>query len=170
MPAPAYSAAFVAHIEQHKGLLYKVARAYSATEEDRKDLAQEILLQLWKSYPRYDVRFSFSTWMYRVALNTAISSLRRETRRAADVQPYDDVIPAPASLPGEQAQRQRVDELYGLIARLDELDRALVLLFLDGRSYEEMSAVLGLTVTNVATKLSRLKARLKAQHDRQTSP
>jgi RNA polymerase sigma factor (sigma-70 family) len=153
---------FLRLVEQHRGIIGKVATGYCSTAADRKDLSQEILLQLWKAYPRYSPDRPFPTWMYRIALNVAISFLRRNTRPLRQTVPFDEVE---RELPDENAGTPETDErvalLQRLIATLDPLNRALVLLYLDDHSYRDIATILGITETNVATKLSRLKERLR---------
>jgi RNA polymerase sigma-70 factor (ECF subfamily) len=156
-------AKFSARIGENQGILHKVAHAYCPNSEDRKDLVQEIVVQLWKSYDRYDARFKFSTWMYRVALNTAISAYRRTKRRTALVVPEADILSEPATEPADCAPDSRIEELHRIIGGLNELNRALMLLYLEDRSYQEIATILGITETNVATKLNRLKQRIRDQ-------
>jgi RNA polymerase sigma-70 factor (ECF subfamily) len=144
-------------LEEHKKILYKVSNLYCKNRDDREDLAQEIAIQLWRSFPSFDERCRFSTWMYRIALNVAISFYRRENTRSryifSDNERLLNAIDETASEPVE------MQALYQFIESLDALNRALVLLYLDGNSYLEIAEVLGISETNVATKLSRLKKR-----------
>lgn len=155
---------FVRHLEKHSGIIRKVAIGYANGAADRRDLEQEIALQLWKSYPRYSPERPFSTWMYRVALNVGISFLRRNTHPARQTVPLDEL---PGELADETARAELQDEriplLRQVIASLAPLDRALVLLYLDDHSYRDIASILGLTETNVATKLSRLKNRVRQE-------
>lgn len=151
---------FLAALEGHRRILYKVARAYGRTAEDRDDLAQEVVVQLWRAYPRYDARWRFSTWMYRVALNVALSHRRRERTRERHLDP--DGEPLLHALAGDDpAPSEAVERLYAAIGRLDDLNKALALLYLDGHSHAEMAEVLGITPTNVGTRIGRLKERLR---------
>jgi len=153
---------FLRLVEQHRGIIGKVATGYSSTAADRKDLSQEILLQLWKAYPRYSPDRPFATWMYRIALNVAISFLRRNTRPVRQTIPLEEVErELPDENVGTSATNERVALLQQIIATLDPLNRALLLLYLDDHSYRDIAAILGITETNVATKLSRLKERLR---------
>lgn len=153
-------------LEEHKKILYKVCNSYCKNRDDREDLAQEIIVQLWRSFHTYDGRSRFSTWMYRVALNVAISFYRRESVRTRHVlfmeEPLLDVIDE------KESQLDEIRLLYDAIDRLDPLNKALILLYLDGHNYVEIGEVLGITETNVATKISRLKSTFKqelgAQH------
>lgn len=153
---------FLRLLDQHGGIIRKVATGYSTGLADRHDLEQEITLQLWKSYPRYSPQRPFSTWMYRIALNVAISFLRKNTRPLRQTVSLDEIG---HELADESARTPEADDriniLQRLIAMLDPLNRALLLLYLDDHSYTEIAAILGVTETNVATKLSRLKERLR---------
>lgn len=153
---------FLRLVEQHRGIIGKVAAGYSRTVADRHDLSQEIMLQLWKAYPRYSPERLFSTWMYRIALNVAISFLRRNTRPDRQTIPLDEVD---REFVDENAADLETDErvalLQRVIATLEPLNRALLLLYLDDHSYRDIASILGITETNVATKLSRLKERLR---------
>lgn len=147
-------------VHQHKGLIYKVANAYCADAEDRKDLVQEILLQLWKAFPRYDPQYQRSTWIYRIALNTAISFYRKDHRRKATMAPLpDDILVLETDQP--PPREAALQQLQQFISALPELDRALMLLYLEDRSHAEMAEILGLSVSNVGTKISRIRAQLK---------
>lgn len=148
-------------LEEHKGIIYTIANSYCRNAEDRKDLIQEIVIQIWKSYDRYDERFKLSTWIYRIALNVAISAYRREKRRTERISPLDEIIIEPAT--ETEQPDPRVATLYQIIDQLDEMNRALMILYLSDNSYREIAAILGITETNVATKINRLKLRLKEQ-------
>jgi RNA polymerase sigma factor (sigma-70 family) len=152
---------FLALLEAHRRLLYKVARIYGRSPTDREDLVQETVAQLWRAFPRYDDRHGFSTWMYRVALNVAISWQRRERTRTRHLVADGEAILAVAGAPEAAGEDADVILLYQCIERLDGLNRALLLLYLDGQSHQEISAVLGITPTNVATRIGRLKDRLR---------
>src|SRR5262245_8674713 len=153
---------FEALLEAHRGIVFKVASIYCRDIEEQRDLAQEIRAQAWRAYPRYDDSRSFSTWMYRIALNVAISSGRRAEYRRRHVAPVDSQVLESIADPRYEAD-DRLRELYQVIDQLDDLNRALVLLYLEGRNYQEIADVLGISETNVATKLNRLKQRLRDQ-------
>ena len=155
--------AFARRLDQHAGIVRKVAAAYTSSRADRLDLMQEISLQLWKAYPRYSPERPFSTWMYRIALNVAISFLRSATRPVRQTISLDELE---LDLPDETAAPEpdeRISILRRVIARFEPLDRALLLLYLDEHSYREIASILGITETNVATKISRLKERVRQQ-------
>ena len=158
----AAKARFESLLERHAGIVRKVAFGYSRNENDRRDLTQDILLQLWKTYPRYSPDRPFSTWMYRIALNVAISALRKQSRPGREPMPFDE---SAHDVPHESGDSSRTEErtatLHQLISECQPLDRALLLLYLDDCSYREIGAVLGLSETNVGTKLNRLKQGLR---------
>lgn len=154
-------AAFVDRLDRHRGILVKVAGAYCRDAAGREDLIAEVVAQLWRAYGRFDERAAFSTWMYRIAVNVAISFERTEVRKARNVEPAEpailEMLPAPADAQSDDA----IALVRELIERLDELNRALMLLYLDDYSYAEIAAMLGISETNVATKIGRIKQRLK---------
>ena len=154
--------AFDALLRQHRGIVLKVANSYAAGAEDRADLAQEIAAQLWRAWPGYDPDRGFSTWMYRIALNTGISFLRGESRRRRHAVPLDEGVHDVADERGadpESAERLRL--LWRFMDTLGALDRALLVLYLEERSTREIAEVLGLGESNVTTKISRLKQRIR---------
>lgn len=162
MTDPRHQRQFEALLDQHRGIVFKVAGIYARGSE-REDLAQEIAAQLWRAFGGYDERRArFSTWMYRVALNVAISHVRCNAR-AACLEPLDAMH---LELPGETGVAEpdeRLTALYAFIGQLDALNRALILLYLDDKSYAEIAQVLGISETNVATKLGRIKQKLRGQ-------
>jgi len=148
-------------MEEHKKILYKVCHSYCKNPGDRDDLAQEIIVQLWRSFRAFDQRVRFSTWMYRIALNVAISFYRRESVRTRHVVPGSDHL---LEAIDETANRsEEVQVLYEWIEGLGPLNKALVILYLDGNNYQEIADVLGISPTNVATKISRLKETLRQE-------
>lgn len=161
MITPAQQQKFSSLLDEHKKILYKICNSYCRQADDRNDLAQEILIQLWKSFEKYDDHFKFSTWMYRIALNVAISFYRREKRRTQHTTHLaDDLLEVVADLPAVEPSEE-IELLYHLMNQQDPLHKALLLLYLDGNSYKAMSDVLGISETNVATKLNRLKKKLR---------
>ena len=156
---------FEALLHEHRKIVFKVAGLYSRSAADREDLVQEISAQLWRSFGSYDpARAKFSTWMYRIALNVAISQVRRERWSASDrfepLQAHHLDI-----MGGEEVAEpdERLAELYAFIGQLDALNRALILLYLEDRNYTEIAEILGISETNVATKISRIKQKLRGQ-------
>ncbi len=157
-------------LREHRRIVFKVARVYARDAFDRDDLAQDIVAQLWRSFGAFDERRAkFSTWMYRIALNVAISHAR--SARRSGVRPLEllDSVHletvAGSDAPHDEALEhgERLAMLYAFIGSLDALNRALVLLYLDDRDYAEIAEVLGISETNVATKLNRIKQKLRGQ-------
>lgn len=156
-------AEFSALLARHGGIVRKVATTYCANAADRADLAQDIVGQLWQSWPRYDHDRPFSTWMYRVALNVAISHVRNVYQRTRHLVPLEASHGEIADRPVDHETNQLLARLSGLIADLDGMNRALLLLYLDERSHREIAEILGISETNVGTKIARLKERLRAR-------
>jgi RNA polymerase sigma-70 factor, ECF subfamily len=156
-------AAFLARLDRHQGIVRKVALSYARTTADRRDLEQEIVAQLWKSWPAYDGERPFATWMYRVALNVAISIARSQRWQEPALAPLDEEAAGLPADPGDAEREHGVHELRAFIAGLDELNRALILLWLDELSYREIADVLGISETNVATRINRAKQTLRAR-------
>ena len=156
--APDRQTAFLQLIEQHGGILHRVRSLYAVDPEDGKDLVQEILMQLWGALPSFRGEAAFSTWMYRVAINTAL--LRRRSARAQPRQSDDpEALAALAVAPNQPDPDVR--RLYQCIRELPSLNRAIVLLHLEGHSYEEIARTIGISRGNVSVRLVRLKARLR---------
>ena len=158
----AADARFSALLNAHGGLLWRIAGAYSRTRPDREDLYQETLLQVWRALPAFRGDASERTWITRIAFNVALGTVRREAgRRTADAAEAVEAAPAPGPDPAEAvALADDVARLYAALGRLSEVDRALVLLALDGRSHAEMADVLGLSVVNVGVRLHRARRHL----------
>jgi RNA polymerase sigma-70 factor (ECF subfamily) len=153
-------AQFAELLERHRGIVFKVAATYCRNRADREDVAQEIVTQLWRAFPKFDAtRGKFSTWMYRIALNVAISFVRSNSMRERHTVALDETHDFEDSSPVSAEEDERVRLLHAFIDRLDSLNRALLLLYLDDRSHRDIAAILGITETNVATKISRLKQR-----------
>jgi RNA polymerase sigma factor (sigma-70 family) len=155
--------AFSALLQRHRGIVFKVANTYARLAEDRDDLAQEIAARLWHAYPKYDPSRSFSTWMYRVALNVAISHVREQSVRGRhDAVPLDEGMHDLAAGDGVDHERdQHLRLLQGFIRRQPPLERALLLLYLEDRPQREIADILGITESNVSTKIGRLKQRIR---------
>lgn len=154
--------AFDELLHRHRGIVFKVANAYARSADDRADLAQEIAMQLWRAWPLYEPTLPFATWMYRIALNVAISFLRDDTRRRRHAVPLDDALNdvADERTAGPEAE-DGLHVLRRFIAALDPLNRALLVLYLEERSTREIAEVLGIGESNVTTKISRLKQRIR---------
>lgn len=162
MSKPTRQDEFLILLDEHKRILFKVANSYCRNPADREDLVQEMVLQIWRSFDRYDDRHRFSTWMYRVALNVAISFYRSESRRSRTTVPADDsILEIAAEAPASAASEDDLRLLQRFMEQLDALDRALVILYLDGNRYDTIAEVLGISETNVGTKISRIKQKLR---------
>lgn len=148
---------FVDILNNHRGLIYKVCNLYCDDPEDRKDLFQEIIIQLWKSMASFRQESALSTWMYRIALNTAITHFRKEKRFVKPMSITGIEIPdLNDSLEKEEALRQ----LFKAIEHLDKIDKSVILLYLEEKSYEEISEITGLSKSNVGVRLNRIKVKL----------
>jgi RNA polymerase sigma-70 factor (ECF subfamily) len=153
-------ARFESLLSQHKGILYKIARSYSYCQENQRDLIQDITLQLWRSFDSYDPDLKLSTWVYRVAMNTAISFLRRDSLRkkhhiTTDVMLIDE--------PQENGNEELMLEIQRMLKRLNKFDRAMFIMHLDGLDYATISDVLKISASNIGTRLSRIKQQLNKE-------
>jgi len=152
---------FIQLIEDNKALIFKICNAYCRHPADREDLAQEIIFTLWKGRGSFQPDYKFSTWLYRVALNVAISYYRKTKRTTPNIPLSDihaDQLAQPAPLKDEEEKQQL---LQREIASLKEFDKALIILYLEEKSYKEIAEIIGITETNVATKLSRIREKIK---------
>ena len=165
MPDQDQKSLFMNWLGEHGSSVMKVARAYTLTSEECQDLAQEILLSAWQSLPKFERKANAATWFYRVALHTAMNWHRKDKPRRIRQQPLLEVqtVVKEGFDSGEQAQqRETVEQLYDAIHQLPKADAALVLLYLDELSYQEMAEVLGISESNVGVKLNRAKKALTA--------
>lgn len=152
---------FIRIIKDHKRIIYKVINSYCKDFEDRKDLEQEIIIQLWKSLKSYNENFKLSTWIYRIALNVAISHYRKDQKRQKSNTSIDEEIFRIVVDDSDEEQKGRSELLYHFINQLDTFNKAIIILYLDDNSYKDISEILGITETNVGTKISRIKKQLK---------
>lgn len=151
---------FVILVNQHRAMLYKVCNIYAFNEHDRQDLFQEIIIQLWRSYPGFRGDSKFSTWLYRIAINTAIIDLRKQKKFIRHVEP--EMLPA--NIPDIQYNRDKEEQFHQLhdaITQLSQIEKAIVMLYLEDRSYEEMEDVLGINQNNLRVKMNRIKEKLR---------
>ncbi len=149
-------------IKKHKGILLKVARVYCQNETDRQDLMQEIMIQVWHSIDRYDKKFRMSTWLYRISLNVAISFYRKNISRTKKYIVLDNkMIQTPVE--AEMDNEQHLKLLEQFISELKEIDKALMLLYLEDKSHAEIGEILGMSISNVGTKVGRIKKQLKTR-------
>lgn len=152
-------AEFVDYLEGYKKLITKVSRIYCPNPEDQKDLMQEIIIQLWKSFPKYDKSFEVSTWTYRIALNVSISYLRKATSRTKNHLVFKQEYELMQT--EEPLANEKLEQLYTFIERLKPIDKAIIILSLENCSNKEISEVMGMTATNVSTRKLRIKEELK---------
>ncbi len=146
---------FVNMIKENDRIIYKVASFYADQDHPLGDLYQEIVINLWRSFASFRGDSKYSTWIYRVSLNTCISFMRRNKSKPVFVEITFDIPQI------DDGKRENINELYRLINKLEKIERALVLLYLDDKSYKEIAEITGLTATNVATKLHRIKEKMK---------
>ena len=160
MENQAAKAEFVKLVDENKGIIYKVCRTYCAQISERDDLAQEIVYNLWKSYKNYSPEYKFTTWMYRVALNVAISFYRQHRRREP-ISVSENLLFFEDNNSEENEENENIRQLHLFIDALNEIDKSIMLLYLEEKSYQEISDITGTTLTNVATRISRIKEKLK---------
>lgn len=151
--------AFINLINTHRGIIYKVCNLYLNDSEEKKDLFQEIVLQLWRSFPNFKNESLGSTWMYRVALNTAISNFRKESRKPEKRAISTDEFQIPDI--SYEDESENLTLLKQAIAQLTQIEKAIVMLYFDEKTYEEISEIAGITKTNVGVKLNRIKVKLE---------
>lgn len=148
---------FISLVEEHKRLIYKVCYMYASDRENLNDLYQEVVINLWKAFPRFRGECEASTWVYRIGLNTCISFFRKTKSRPQVVPITVDL----ESFADEEDKTAQLRELYRMINCLGQLERALILLWLEERSYQEIADIIGITKSNVAVKLNRIREKLK---------
>jgi len=154
--------AFIQTIKENEGIIYKITRVYAKDTEDQKDLYQEIVYQLWKSFDSFKGKSKLSTWMYRVALNTSIAHLNQQKKKGHSVSIDFELLNMGDSSGASGSEwEERMNILYEHIKQLNVIEKGLILLFLEGKSYDEIAAITGFTTTNVGTRLGRIKHKLK---------
>ncbi|GAA3936049.1 sigma-70 family RNA polymerase sigma factor [Chitinophaga oryziterrae] len=146
---------FLQMIRQHQAVIHKVCRLYRDTREDREDLFQEIVYQLWKAFPAFEGRAKLSSWMYRIALNTALASFRK---RAPDIT-YPVTLPERIADPPAGDLQQ--EQLFAALKQLNDSDKAIIALYLEDMSYQEIAAIIGIDENYVGVKLNRIKTKIK---------
>ena len=152
---------FLANLNQNIGIVHQVCNTYFLRDAvEREDVFQDIMYQLWKSYPQFKGESRFSTWMYRVALNTAITHIRRNARTPQNAE-LTEPIAHGADIDNRMRREEELQLLHEAIARLTDIDKAIVLLHLEDQNYDEIASITGLTKTNVSVRLVRIKRTLK---------
>ena len=157
---------FESILKEHKGIFLKVAKTYCKDEDDRRDLLQEIMLQVWQALPRYNPEFKLSTWLYRIALNVGISFYRKSVTRQYTHQIIDFESTDFADAVAEKESNPNLLLLEKFINELNDIDKALILLYLEEKSHLEISEILGISTSNVATKIQRIKEKLKQKFNK----
>lgn len=152
---------FITNLEKHQNIAHKICRIYTNDQDSHKDLFQEITIQLWKAYPKFRGEAKFSTWMYRVALNTAIT-LYRKKKRGIKTQDYDSVHFKIKSEDYDGEVEEQLKLMYSAISELNDIEKALVFLYLEEKNYREISETLGITEVNARVKMNRVKTKLKS--------
>ncbi|MFN8253081.1 MAG: sigma-70 family RNA polymerase sigma factor [Ferruginibacter sp.] len=152
---------FIAVIDAHKGILYKIVNSYCKESSERNDLIQEIYLQLWKAFENYKTDFKYSTWIYRISLNVAISFYRKQSSRVKIALPMENNVFQFSDEADHGEKETDFALLQQFISELNEFDKAIMLLYLEEKSYKEIAEITGITETNVSTKTARIKQKLK---------
>ena len=152
---------FVGIIQENEGLIVKVASVYTNSKEDSQDLRQEIIYQLWKSFPSFRKEAKLTTWMYRIALNTGITHINRQKRKG-NHEPINEAL-LHKTESHDTLKEEQLEILYTHIRKLSPVEKGIILLYLEGKSYEEMAAITGFTTTNIGTRLGRIKQKIIAQ-------
>lgn len=156
---------FDSWLEQYKPMLFKVVRAYAFEPNDQDDLFQDIALQVWRSVPNFRNESAISTWLYRIALNTAFKWIRKEKKYSDGRQDFEHVEHLLEAK--EEPVDERLNWLYHEISKLNEVDRSITLLMLDGFSYKEMASIVGISESNIGVKIHRIKSHLISQSEKQ---
>lgn len=151
---------FVELLEKHQNIVHKVCRLYTNNQDAHNDLFQEITIQLWKAYPKFRGDAKFSTWMYRVGLNTAIT-LYRKSKRSIKTQEFETVSFKIKSVEYDDTEEQQLKLLYEAVHQLNDIEKALVLLYLEDKNYKEISETLGISEVNARVKMNRVKKKLR---------
>lgn len=152
---------FIAAIQQNEGLIYKVATFYTNNKDDRDDVVQEIIYSLWKSFDSFKQNSSLSTWMYQVAMNVAVFHLKRSKKAVTTIPIDTDLLNSPESIADDAEEKLKI--LQEHIRDLNLLDKGIVMLYLENKSHEEIAQIIGISKTNVGTRLSRIKEKLKTK-------
>jgi RNA polymerase sigma-70 factor (ECF subfamily) len=153
--------AFVKIIKQNEGVIFKITTIYTENADDQKDLYQDIVYQLWKSFDSFRDEAKISTWMYRVAMNTALTRIRKKKRHGNRVSMDRVVLQQTEQY--DSGFEERLKQVYASIHQLNELEKGLILLLLEGKNYGEIAEITGLTPSNVGTRISRIKQNLKSK-------
>ena len=152
---------FIGIIRDNEALIYKVVSVYTYNKEDGQDLYQEIVYQLWKSFGSFRNDSKVSTWMYRVALNTSFTFLNKAKRKGHHLPIDESLLNRPDT--DDALKEERIEVLYANIRQLNPIEKGIILLYLEGKSYEEIAGITGFTPTNIGTRLNRIKQKIMSQ-------
>ena len=155
---------FIKAIQENEGLIYKVATFYTNSKDDRDDVVQEIIYSLWKSFDSFKQMSSLSTWMYQIAMNVAIFHLKRSKKTVTTIPIETGLLNSPESITENDEEKLKV--LQEHVKDLNLLDKGILMLYLENKSHEEIAQITGISKTNVGTKLSRIKEKLKSKINR----
>jgi|SRR5690606_3631478 RNA polymerase sigma factor (sigma-70 family) len=151
---------FLRLLQQHKNVLYKISRMYMDTDEDREDLVQEITFQLWKTYESFEGKSKFSTWMYRIALNTALTFFKKEKRKIDNTPILEGMDKVDEDFSAQHREEQ-LAYFYNAVQELNKVEKALIFLFLEGQTHRDIATNLGISEVNARVKLNRTKEKLQ---------
>ncbi|WP_335964359.1 sigma-70 family RNA polymerase sigma factor [Galbibacter sp. PAP.153] len=151
---------FVSELEENQNIVHKICKIYTDDPEAHNDLFQEITIQLWKAYPKFRGDAKFSTWMYRIALNTAIT-LYRKSKRQVKTQDFDTVLYKVKAKEYDDTEEKQLQLMYDAIKQLNDIEKALVFLYLEDKNYKEIADTIGITEVNARVKMNRIKTKLK---------
>lgn len=151
---------FISEFQQNQNIIHKVCRIYTNNQEAHNDLFQEITIQLWKTYPKFRGDSKLSTWMYRIGLNTAIT-LYRKSKRTIKTQDFDSVLYKIESTDYDDTEEEQLKLMYAAIYQLNDIEKALIFLYLEDKNYKEIALTIGISEVNARVKMNRIKTRLK---------
>jgi len=152
---------FTQVIKANEAIIFKISTVYTRTKEDQQDLYQDIIIQLWKAFSKFRNEAQISTWIYRISLNTAITRLRKQKKRGTQVPIDQAVLQYTENTDPEFEARVKI--LYQYIETLNDLDKGIILLYLEDKSHDEIAEIIGISVTNVGTRISRIRQKMKTQ-------
>lgn len=151
---------FIVDLEKNQNIVHKVCRLYTSNRDAHNDLFQEITIQLWRAYPKFRGEAKFTTWMYRVALNTAIT-LYRKSKRTIKTQDFDSVLFKIQATDYDDTEEQQLKLMYKAIKQLSDIEKALIFLYLEDKNYKEIAETMGISEVNARVKMNRVKKKLK---------
>lgn len=160
---------FVETIKLHQGIVHKVCGMYRHDPDDRKDLFQEIVIQLWRAFPKFRQESKISTWIYQIALNVAISDFRKQSRKSQNVE-FTEILMNISEDEYDSETEEKIQQMHFAIAQLSEIEKAIVMLYFEEKSNEEIAEIIGITQNNVRVKMTRIREKLKSHVARKSVP